>query len=152
MSHNLPLTLCCRHLIPDVGWFEQVEVDWDFANDNGPVSPRLRYWADELLDATDRTGRPLRLDRNKTIEALHYAGLRNIKEECLHIRVNGGSTNAWEIDVGRWFNLSLHKGFMAMSLGPLCQIKGWTPERVEALRMEVLREIGDRNNTSYCRL
>ncbi|CAN8101106.1 unnamed protein product [Discula destructiva] len=142
----------CQHLIPGEGWLEHVEIDWDFANDNGPVSPRLRAWADELLDATDRTARPLRLDRNRTIHALSHAGLVDIREEILHIRVNGGSRNDWEIDVGRWFNLTLHKGFMGMSLAPLINVKGWSPERVAALREEVLREIGDRDNTSYCRL
>lgn len=94
----------------------------------------------------------MRLDRNSTIVLLSRAGFVDIREEVLHIRVNGGSANPWEIDAGRWFNLSLHKGFMGMSLAPLTMIKQWSPERVEALRDQVLREIGDRDNESYCRL
>ncbi|KAJ4397269.1 hypothetical protein N0V93_001493 [Gnomoniopsis smithogilvyi] len=141
-----------RHLTPGNGWFEQVEIDWDFANDHGPVSPRLRYWSNEILDATDRTGRSLRIDRNYTIQALAHAGFVDIREEVLHIRVNGGSREPWEIDVGRWFNLCLHKGFMGLSLAPLVNVKQWTPQQVEVLQNEVLREISDRNNTSYCRL
>lgn len=139
-------------MVPGSGWFEHVELDWDFRNDSGPVSPRLRYWADELLDAMDRAGLPLRISPQATIETLGSVGFTDVKQEIVKVRVNGGSTSPYEIDVGRWFNLCLHKGFSGMSLAPLVKMKQWAPDHVEALGREVLREIGDRANTSYCRL
>lgn len=141
-----------RHLKPGVGQIEHVEIDWDFVNENGPVSPRLRYWMDELLEALDRTQRPLRLNPEQRTQDLANTGFVDIKHEAIPVRVNGGSTDPWEIDAGRWFNLCLHKGFMGMSLAPLVQFKGWNPEQVKALEQEVLREVGDRHNTSYCRV
>lgn len=129
-----------------------MELDWNFANDRGPVSPRLRYWMDELLDAMDRTGRPMRVDPQFTMQTLANTGFVDIKQEVIHVRVNGGSTDPYEIDVGRWFNLCLHKGFMGMSLAPLVRVKGWTPEIVKSLQDEVLREVGERTNASYCKL
>lgn len=131
---------------------EHVEIDWNFANANGAVSPRLKFWMDELLDAMDRTPRPLRLNPEQRTQDLVAEGFVDITHESIPVRVNGGSTDPWEIDSGRWFNLCLHKGFMGMSLAPLVQYKGWTPEQVKSLEQEVLREVGDRNNTSYCKM
>lgn len=104
------------------------------------------------MGAMDQTGRPLRIDPQLTIQTLANTGFQDIRQEVLNIRVNGGSLEPWEIDSGRWFNLSLHKGFMAMSLVPLAKLKGWAPERIKSLEEEVLREIGERTNTTYCQL
>lgn len=129
-----------------------MEIDWDFSNDSGPVSPKLRYWMDQLLDAMDQTGRSMRVNSQHTMQRLAHAGFTDIREEVIPVRVNGGSRNPYEIDVGRWFNLCLHKGFMGMSLAPLVRVKGWTPAQVHALGEDVLREVGERTNTSYCKL
>lgn len=104
------------------------------------------------MDAMDQTGRPLRIDPQLTIQTLANTGFQDIRQEVINVRVNGGSLEPWEIDVGRWFNLCLHKGFMGMSLAPLVKIKGWAPERVRSLEGEVLREVGERTNTSYCQM
>ncbi|ROW07790.1 hypothetical protein VMCG_03531 [Cytospora schulzeri] len=141
-----------RALVPGTGWIEHVEVDWNPYNDTGPVSPRLRYWIDELFDAMDQIKRPLRLDPPATQQALANAGFVDIKQEVLHMFVNGGAINPYDIDVGRWFNLCLHKSFMNISLAPFFRVKKWKPEQIEQLKEDVLDEIGERNNRSYCKL
>lgn len=131
---------------------EHVEIDWSPENETGPVSPRLKFWIDELLDAMERAGRPMRVDPHHTRQMLSNVGFTEIKEELIRVPVNGGSTNPFEIDIGRWFNLCLHKGFMALSLAPLCRHKHWTPDQISALQSEVLQEIGDRNNRTFLKL
>lgn len=141
-----------RALVPGAGWIEHVEIDWNPYNDAEPVSPRLRFWVDELFDAMDQAKRPLRVDPQATQQALANAGFVDIKQELLPMFVNGGALNPYDIDVGRWFNLCLHKSFMNISLAPFFRVKKWTPEQVEQLRNEVLTEIGERNNRAYCKL
>lgn len=104
------------------------------------------------MEAMDVAGRPLRVDPHLTMQTLSSAGFVDIGQEVIHVRVNGGSLDPYEIDVGRWFNLCLHKGFMGMSLAPLVRIKGWAPEIVKALEADVLQEVGERTNASYCKL
>lgn len=141
-----------RALVPGTGWIEHVEVDWNPYNDVGPVSPRLRFWIDELFDAMDQIKRPLRINPQATQQALANAGFVDIKQEVLHMFVNGGAKNPYDIDVGRWFNLCLHKSFMNISLAPFFRIKKWKPEQIEQLKEDVLDEIGERANRSYCKL
>lgn len=100
----------------------------------------------------DHAGTPLRINPDSIMQTLANIGFTDIKQEVIYVRVNGGSLDPYETDVGRWFNLCLHKGFSAMSLAPLVKIKHWTPDDVHRLEGEVLREIGDRTNSSYCRL
>ena len=141
-----------RALVPGIGWIEHVEVDWNPCNDDGPVSPHLQLWAEELLDAFDQIKRPLRIDPQATQQALANAGFMEIKQEVMHAFVNGGTNNPYDIDVGRWFNLCLHKSFMNISLAPLFRIKKWQPEQIEQLQRDVLSEIGERANRSYCKV
>jgi hypothetical protein len=100
----------------------------------------------------DLMKRPLRVDPHRTQTMLADAGFVDIKQEVIHLPVNGGSLDAYEIDVGRWFNLSLHKSFMGLSMAPLCRAKNWRPEDVQRLEGDVLFEIGERNNRAYCKL
>ncbi|KAG8163550.1 hypothetical protein KVR01_006847 [Diaporthe batatas] len=140
------------HLIPGSGWLEQVEVDWYPCNDDGPVSHHLRLWAEELHGAMDQMKRPLRVDPNRTQQLLTDTGFVDIKQEVIHLPVNGGSLDPYEMDVGRWFNLSLQKSFMGLSMAPLFRAKNWRPEDISLLERDVLNEIAERNNRAYCKL
>ncbi|KAI3395715.1 hypothetical protein diail_938 [Diaporthe ilicicola] len=140
------------HLVPGSGWVEQVEVDWYPCNDDGPVSDHLRFWAEELHSAMDQMKRPLRIDPHRTQQMLADAGFVEIKQEVIRLPLNGGSETPYEIDVGRWFNLSLHKAFMGLSLAPLYRAKNWRLEEVERLEKDVLEEIAERSNRAYCKL
>lgn len=140
------------HLVPGSGWMEQVEVDWYPYNDDKPVSDHLKFWAEELHSAMDQMKRPLRVDPHRTEQMLMDAGFVDIKQEVIRLPVNGGSDDPYEMDVGRWFNLSLHKSLAGLSMAPLCRVRGWTPEHVERLEKDVLGEIAERSNRAYCKL
>lgn len=139
-------------MVPGTGWIEHVEIDWTPYNDTGPVSPHLQSWVDELFDAMDQIKRPLKVNPQATQQALAHAGFVDIKQEVIPMFVNGGAIIPYEVDVGRWFNLCLHKSFMNISLAPLFRVKKWDPEHIRQLQDAVLTEIGDRNNRAYCNL
>lgn len=133
---------------------EHVEIDWELRNDSDPldvVSPLFKQWTAAFLDSLEHKGRPTRVNAKRTRDMLHETGFVDVKEERIKVYVNGGSLDPYEIDVGRWFNLCLHKGFMALSLAPLC--RGPDPpstvEELKALEPQILMEIGNRNNRSY---
>lgn len=136
-----------------MGYLEHVEIDWEPENDLGPVSRKFKQWTADFIEALERQDRPTRVDPQQTRQMLANIGFVDIKEEVIRVYVNGGSLDPYEIDVGRWFNLCLHKGFMALSLAPLCRGKDpSTIERLKSLEQEVLEEIGNRNNRSYVKL
>lgn len=133
---------------------EHVEIDWELRNDSDPafvVSPLFKQWTAAFLDALEKKGRPTRVNAERTRDMLREIGFVDVKEEKIRVYVNGGSLDPYEIDVGRWFNLCLHKGFMALSLAPLCRAPNpsSTVEELKALEPQILREIGNRNNRSY---
>lgn len=132
---------------------EHVEIDWEAQKDEGLLSPKFKQWTVDWLDALHRLNRPTRMDPHRTRQMLANVGFVDIKEELIRVYVNGGSRDPYESDVGRWFNLCLHKGFMALSLAPLC--RGRDPaavERLKALEQQILEEIGNRDNRTYVKL
>ena len=64
------------------------------------MSDHLRFWAEELHSAMDQMKRPLRVDPHRTQKMLADAGLVDVKQEVIHLPVNGGSLDPYEIDVG----------------------------------------------------
>lgn len=140
------------HLVPGSGWVEQVEVDWYPCNDDGPVSRYLQLWADELHSAMDIMKQPLRVDPHRTQQRLADAGFADIKQDVIRLPVNGGAIDPFEIDVGRWFNLSIQKSFMGLSMAPLYRAKHWTRADIESLERNVLDEVSERGNRAYCKL
>lgn len=116
------------------------------------MSDHLKFWADELHSAMDLMKRPLRVDPHRTQQMLADAGFVDIKQEVIRLPVNGGSLDPFEIDVGRWFNLSLQKSFMGLSIAPLYRAKNWRREDIERLERDVLDEIAERSNRAYCKM
>lgn len=140
-------------MIPGTGYVEHVEIDWEARNEEGPVSPRFKQWTADFLNALEREGRPTRVDSLQIPQLLRETGFVDPRHEVIRVYVNGGSLEPYEIDVGRWFNLCIHKGFMALSLAPLCRGKDPSSiERLKILEQEVLEEIGNRNNRTYVNL
>ncbi|KAH8744972.1 hypothetical protein F5883DRAFT_364230, partial [Diaporthe sp. PMI_573] len=112
----------------------------------------LKFWADELQDAMDQIGRPLRLDPVRTQRLLTKVGFVEIKQEVFRLPVNASCETPYEVDVGRWFNLCLQKSFMSLSLAPLSRVKKWKLEDIQELEKKVLDEIGERSNQAYFKL
>ncbi|KAL1842533.1 hypothetical protein VTJ49DRAFT_5009 [Mycothermus thermophilus] len=143
-----------RHLKPHTGWFEQVEIDWSFRCDDGtlPENSYANQWADELLDAMDSFGRPMRMDSNLVKQRLRQAGFVDVKEEVIRLPVNRWVSDPHEKDIGRWFNLGLRQSLQPLALGPLFRNQQRTPAEVRDLVNKVKMELWPTTVHAYCTL
>jgi hypothetical protein len=146
-----PILTRHRHLKPN-GWLEQVEIDWNFRCDDGtlPEDSHARRWAEELLDAMDSFGRPLRMDSNLVKQRLRDAGFVDIKEDVIQLPVNGWSSDPFLRDVGRWFNLALRQTYQPLALAPLFRNQSRTPAEVQDLALKVKHELWSNQVHAYC--
>ncbi|CAK7234495.1 hypothetical protein SBRCBS47491_008967 [Sporothrix bragantina] len=64
------------HLIPGVGHIQQLEMDWAPLDNAGP---HLTNWSRILHACMDSTGRPLRVDGDKTARTLREAGFVDVR-------------------------------------------------------------------------
>jgi hypothetical protein len=109
-------------------------------------------WANELLEAMDSFGRPMRMDSNLTKQRLADAGFIDIKEEVIQMPLNGWPTDAHGRDLGRWFNLGMRQAFQPLSLAPLCRGHGRTPAEVQELAEKAKAEVYSNSVRAYCTL
>lgn len=143
-----------RHLKPDSGYFEQVEIDWTPRCDDDSMQ-RDAYvvqWTKEVLDAMDGFGRPLRLNSSLTKRQLAEAGFVDIQEEVLKLPVNGWPTDAHLRDIGRWFNLGMRQAYQPLSLAPLCRGHKRTPAEIFDITEKVREEVFSTKVHAYCTL
>ncbi|KFY35955.1 hypothetical protein V494_05456 [Pseudogymnoascus sp. VKM F-4513 (FW-928)] len=143
-----------RHLKPDYGFIEHVEIDFQprCDNDSLPRHAALFEWADLLMSATAQAYKPIAYN-TETGTMLQDTGFIDIKEEIIRIPFNPWPDNdAHQREIGRWFNLGLCQGLEALTLGPMTRIHGWSRERVLKLVAEVKREICMKKHEVYCRM
>ncbi|GAB1319474.1 hypothetical protein MFIFM68171_09684 [Madurella fahalii] len=143
-----------RHLRPSYGYIEQVEIDWNPRSDDGSLQrdSYIVQWANELLDAMDSFGRPLRMDSNLTKQRLAEAGFVDIKEEVIKMAVNGWPTDAHSRDIGRWFNLGLSLSYQPLSLAPLSRGRNKAPAEIYELIEKIKAEVHSVSLHAYCTL
>ncbi|EAQ93455.1 hypothetical protein CHGG_01690 [Chaetomium globosum CBS 148.51] len=141
-----------RHLKPYYGYFEQVEIDWSPRSDDGSLrrDGYVVQWANELMDAMDSFGRPIRLDSNLTKQRLADVGFDEIKEEVIQLPLNGWPTEVHNRELGRWFNLGVRQAFQPLSLAPLCRGHGRTPAQVDELAEKARGEVYSNSVRAYC--
>ncbi|KFY46806.1 hypothetical protein V495_02247 [Pseudogymnoascus sp. VKM F-4514 (FW-929)] len=153
-SHRELYANIIRHLKPEIGYIEHVEIDFapKCANGSLPDDAALLVWAENLMSATEQAYKPMAYNHN-TRALLHNAGFIEIKEQVITIPFNPWpKDDAHARDVGRWFNLGLCQGLQALTLGPFTRILGWDRDRVDALVAEVKREICTKKHEVYCEM
>lgn len=143
-----------RHLKPYHGHIEQVEIDYNPRCDDGTLQPNayVVQWANELMDAMDGFGRPLRMDSGLTKQRLAEAGFADIKEEVIRLPINGWPPNPHERDIGRWFNLGMRQSYLPLSLAPLSRGHNMTVPQIQQLTDRVAAEVYSLNVHAYCTL
>lgn len=143
-----------RHLKPFDGYFEQVEIDWNPRSDDGSLRPDayVVQWANEVFDAMDSFGRPMRMDSNLTKQRLAGAGFVDIREEIIKLPLNGWPADPAARDLGRWFNLGMRQSLYPLALAPLSRGRGRTPAEIWDLSEKVRHEIYSITLHAYCTL
>jgi hypothetical protein len=140
-----------RHLKPEHGYIEQVEVDLQPRCDDGtlPANSALVAWYNYLIDATARANRPIAYQHN-TKEMLQTAGFIDIREEVVRAPLNTWPTDKHQKLLGRWFNIGLIDGLEALSLAPFTRVNNWkAEEHVRPLLQDVSKEIASTRIHAY---
>jgi len=57
------------------------------------------------------------------------------------VPLNPWPSDAWQREVGKWYNLGFTEGLEALTLGPFTRVLGWRRWDVEKLVGEVKREV-----------
>ncbi|KAI9648653.1 Secondary metabolism regulator lae1 [Ciborinia camelliae] len=141
---------CFRHLKPEIGRLEHVEIDFTPRTDHGEIPPdsALAIWIQKLFEATHRNFRPLAYN-SETRDMLQGQGFVDIEEEVIRIPLNPWPDDPREKDVARWYNLALTQGLEAMTLGPMYRMNNWSKDEVTRLITEVRRDICSRKIRAY---
>ncbi|KAH6711824.1 methyltransferase LaeA [Leptodontidium sp. MPI-SDFR-AT-0119] len=142
-----------RHLKPQYGWIEHVEIDMEPRCDDGtlPADSSIIQWTRALFDATARAYRPLAYNR-ETGAMLHAQGFVDIKEEIIKVPLNPWESDPHLKDIGRWYNLGLTQGLEALTIAPLTRMSQWTKEDVDRLIANVKREVCSKKIHAYCNM
>ncbi|TVY71330.1 Secondary metabolism regulator [Lachnellula suecica] len=142
-----------RHLKPEFGWLEQVEIDMVPRCDDGTLPPnsQLVNWTRQVLEATATTYRPLAYNTD-TRFILERQGFVDIQEEIIKVPMNPWETDPHLKNIGRWYNLGLTQGLDALSIAPLMRIKGWKKPEVDRIVQDVKREVCSKRIHAYCNM
>lgn len=154
LKKALFLLTAARHLKPQSGYIEQVEMDWVPQSHDGSVTRHsyVAQWAQELMDATEKLGRPMRLNPELTKQRLHAAGFVDIRHDTIMVPLNGWPVDNQSRELGRWFNLGLKQGIHALTVGPLSRAHHRSPEEVYNIINKVTGEIHSRELRGFCTL
>ncbi len=136
---------------PGGGILEQVEIDIRPLVDEGgfPENSKFLLWTRELSAAFERARRPLGMDPN-THAMLQHLGFVDIRHDEIRVPFNSWPVDEHLQDMGRWLNLAITQGLLAMSVAPLTRLLGYRSDEVNTLVKEVEKEICDRSIKSYC--
>lgn len=129
-----------------------MEVDWYFRCDDNTLraDSHAMRWANELVEAMESFGRPIRTDSHRTRQRLTEAGFVDIQEEVIKMPVNGWPSDQPDRDIGRWFNLGLRQTYQPLALAPLYRGQGLSLSAVQDLAEKVRLELYHNRVHAYC--
>ncbi|CZT00557.1 related to methyltransferase [Rhynchosporium agropyri] len=142
-----------RHLKPQFGWLEHVEIDMEPRCDDGtlPADSSIIQWTKLLFDATAQAYRPLQYN-HRTGAMLQEIGFVDINEQIIKVPLNPWENDPQLKDIGRWYNLGLTQGLDALTTAPLTRMFGWSKVDVDRLVANVKREICSKKLHVYCNM
>lgn len=100
----------------------------------------------------DLYGRPMRVHPGQTRRRLALAGFTDINETVIRVCYSPWSEDGNAKEAGRWFNVGLSEGLMALSLSAMVTILGMSEKEVEVLCEKVRQEICTLSYHAYCRM
>lgn len=123
-------------MAPGTGVLEHVEVDWVprwESSGDFPENSAFKEWSDAYLKALDLFNRSGRVCTQRTRHMTEQAGFCDFREQTVRCYVNPWSSDTWEKDTARWFNLGMNHGLEAISLMPMIERLGMTVDEVNDL-------------------
>ncbi|KAM4058498.1 methyltransferase [Hirsutella rhossiliensis] len=142
-----------EHLTPGTGVLEHVEIDWVprwESSGDFPENSAFKEWSDAYHKALDLFNRSARVSTQQTRLMIEQAGFCDFREQTVRCYVNPWSSDTWEKDTARWFNLGMKHGLEAISLMPMVERLGMTVEEVNDLCARVKEENTKLRYHGYC--
>ncbi|KAL8682966.1 MAG: hypothetical protein Q9186_001045 [Xanthomendoza sp. 1 TL-2023] len=144
-----------RHLKPQSGRFEQIELDLEPRCDDGtlPETATIRRWYEALKSATQLFNRPIAYN-HATPQMLAAQGFVDIEHRAIRVPLSTWPTGSamTERRLADFYALALldDRGLESYSLGPLTRWPvSWPVEDVERYCEETANEIRNRNFHMY---
>ena len=134
----------CRHLKPGVGYFEQVEVDFEPRCDDGTMvraETPLVSWYGDLKLATDKAHRPIQY-KMTTRETLLQLGFEDVKVQEIQLPLNGWHPDRLKKSLGTDYTAWMgYDDLVGMSLQPFTHVMGMSPERAKDFAREAALDV-----------
>ncbi|KAK1831596.1 Demethylmenaquinone methyltransferase [Podospora conica] len=140
------------HLRPG-GWLECQEVVIDPFCDDGtmPGDFGWRAWADEMVRASDKIERQLRIGAE--LKAwFEEAGFVDVREAVIKIPIGGWAKDIRLKHVGMLWRRMLADGVSGFSLGLFCQVLGRSLEDIEVSLVDIRKSLFEGSVHSYHKL
>ncbi|WEW60687.1 hypothetical protein PRK78_006174 [Emydomyces testavorans] len=132
------------------GYIEIQDTQFPFDCDDGTVKPEcaMSRWADLIVRACKALGRPIDIAKDHK-RRMEDAGFVDVVEV-----IHKWPQNHWPKDremkeIGRWTMMNTLEALQALSMAPLTRGLGWSPEEVEALLVEVRKDVKDKSLHAY---
>lgn len=133
-----------RHLKPGIGYFEQVEVDFEPRCDDGTLpilDTKLNEWYGYLKKATIKANRPIAFSR-ETRNMLENEGFVDVEEQIIQIPLNPWPKDPHKKTLGLYYTGWMEtRALESMSMQPLTLVEKKSREFVEALCREASQDI-----------
>ncbi|KAH8649478.1 LaeA-like protein [Tricladium varicosporioides] len=141
-----------RHLKPQTGYIEHVEIDMVPRCDDGTLPPNsaLVNWTRYILEAMSIQNMSIAYNQDTRL-TLEKAGFVDVKEQRIMVPFNPWpATDPHLKEVGRWYNLGFTQALEALTLAPLTRNLEWTKADVDRLIQDTKREVCSKRIHAYC--
>uniref|UniRef100_A0A0D2YEN5 Uncharacterized protein n=1 Tax=Fusarium oxysporum (strain Fo5176) TaxID=660025 RepID=A0A0D2YEN5_FUSOF len=130
------------------------KIDWTprWQGDDQPENSSFQRWSELFLSSMDKSNRSARVVPAKMQQLIKAAGFTDVKEKVIQAFVCPWTSNSYEQDVARWFNLALSRSFETLSMMPLIKKQGLTYEEVGELCARAREEICVLQNHAFCNM
>lgn len=133
---------------------EHVEIDWrpSWSESEMPPDSALKEWSEYFVAGMERFNRSVKVEPDETRHLMTSAGFTDFRQETIKLWFNPWAERAGILDVGRWFNLGFCHAIEAMSMMPLVDKLGMSPDAVRQLCDKVKEEVCVLRYHPYCML
>ncbi|KAH6668356.1 methyltransferase LaeA [Halenospora varia] len=142
-----------RHLKPQTGYIEHVEIDMVPRCDDGTLPPdsALVNWTRYIQEAMSIQNMPIAYNQDTKL-LLEKAGFVDVREQRIMVPYNPWPTDPHLKELGRWYKLGFTQALEALTLAPLTRNLQWTKTDVDRLIQDTKRELCSERIHAHCNM
>ncbi|KAI5779309.1 S-adenosyl-L-methionine-dependent methyltransferase [Geopyxis carbonaria] len=131
------------------GWIEFSDYGGELSCDDGstPADSSLRLWFDVVAEASEKSGRPLRIAPS-VAALMAAAGFVDVTQRTYQWPIGAWPADPKMKEVGRWTLPGALDSLSGFSMGLLTRVLGWKKEEVDILVAKSRSEL--LSNTMHC--